>query len=681
MKHSLKILFLCLAPMFGQAQNNADSLKSIFKNGATDSLKFDAAMNVSVLYRTTDWKWDSAAYYADQGISLARKNHQKISEAHALIEKGRNQQELGDFASALQCYLQAFEIAKDPDSEKKQYWVEWENHTQTESRLRELAYVHQMYGSLMQRTGNEKQGIFHYLESARLAKQLGSANLAVSSFSNAGRSYLKMNKLDSAVYCMNEAEKTPLTGSLKFFTRSLALLKGDIYRKQGKDSLGLQQFYTGLMATLQDTGWRQSPSNIYLRLSNYHYDKANKDSALYYARRNLESIQASAKAYRVENNLGDAYENLYLCFLLSNQRDSAFKYQGMALAAKDSLYKLQIKNLSAFQQKNLSEQLRLQNVEKEKEAYQNQIRTYALLTGLVIFLMIAGLLYRNNRQKQKSNSLLAKQKEKVESTLSELKATQSQLVQSEKMASLGELTAGIAHEIQNPLNFVNNFSEVNTELIDELEQEISKGNLDEIRSIAKDIRENERKINHHGKRADSIVKSMLQHSRSSSGKKEPTDINDLADEYLRLAYHGLRAKDKSFNAKFETTFDNSIGKVNIISQDIGRVLVNLINNAFYAVYEKKKHETNGYEPAVAVSTKKKDDKIEIKIRDNGNGIPQKVLDKIFQPFFTTKPTGQGTGLGLSLSYDIIKAHGGEIKVETKEKEGTEFIIQLPQKFL
>jgi len=247
------------------------------------------------------------------------------------------------------------------------------------------------------------------------------------------------------------------------------------------------------------------------------------------------------------------------------------------------------------------------------------------------------------------------------------------------MASLGELTAGIAHEIQNPLNFVNNFSEVNAELIDELEQEAEKGNLAEIRSIAKDIRENERKINHHGKRADSIVKSMLQHSRSSSGKKEPTDINDLADEYLRLAYHGLRAKDKSFNAKFETAFDNSIGKVNIISQDIGRVLVNLINNAFYAVYEKKKQEANGYEPAVAVSTKKKDDKVEIKIKDNGNGIPQKVLDKIFQPFFTTKPTGQGTGLGLSLSYDIVKAHGGELKVETKEGEGTAFSVLLPVK--
>ncbi|HKB44351.1 MAG TPA: HAMP domain-containing sensor histidine kinase, partial [Chitinophagaceae bacterium] len=221
-------------------------------------------------------------------------------------------------------------------------------------------------------------------------------------------------------------------------------------------------------------------------------------------------------------------------------------------------------------------------------------------------------------------------------------------------------------------------SEVNTELIDELEQEIDKGNLNEIRSIAKDIKENERKINHHGKRADAIVKGMLQHSRSSSGAKEPTDINALADEYLRLAYHGLRAKDKSFNASLKTNLDNSIDKVNVIPQDIGRVLVNLINNAFYAVGEKRKQTSNGYEPTVTVTTKKMDGKVELKVVDNGNGIPQKVLDKIFQPFFTTKPTGEGTGLGLSLSYDIItKGHGGELKVETKEGEGSEFIIQLP----
>ena len=287
---------------------------------------------------------------------------------------------------------------------------------------------------------------------------------------------------------------------------------------------------------------------------------------------------------------------------------------------------------------------------------------------------------------------LVAQKEELQHALTDLRTTQTQLIQSEKMASLGELTAGIAHEIQNPLNFVNNFSEVNAELITEMKQEIDKGNFEEVKAIATDIEDNEQKIMHHGRRADAIVKGMLQHSRSSSAVKEPTDINELADEYLRLSYHGLRAKDKSFNATFNTDFDTAIGKINILPQDLGRVILNLLTNAFYAVAEKKKNLQTSpaggeihYEPTVLVSTKKIVDnpdsyRIEIKVKDNGNGIPAKELDKIFQPFFTTKPTGQGTGLGLSLSYDIVtKGHGGTLKVETKEAEGSTFIIQLPFK--
>jgi two-component system NtrC family sensor kinase len=262
-------------------------------------------------------------------------------------------------------------------------------------------------------------------------------------------------------------------------------------------------------------------------------------------------------------------------------------------------------------------------------------------------------------------------------SLQELKETQAQLVQREKMASLGELTAGIAHEIQNPLNFVNNFSEVSVELVDDLKKEATEGNTEEVIAIAGDIADNLQKVVDHGKRADAIVKGMLQHSRASSGKKEPTNINALADEYLRLSYQGLRAKDKDFNADYKTDFDESIGKIEVVPQDIGRVLLNLYNNAFYAVNEKKKQLNGTFEPAVTVTTKRTNDRVEIIVKDNGYGIPQKVVDKIFQPFFTTKPTGQGTGLGLSLSYDIVKAHVGELRVETKEREGAEFIVQLP----
>ena len=309
---------------------------------------------------------------------------------------------------------------------------------------------------------------------------------------------------------------------------------------------------------------------------------------------------------------------------------------------------------------------------------------YFLLFASGIFLFIRWRTKALQKEKIILEEKVTTRTSELKESLENLKATQSQLVQSEKMASLGELTAGIAHEIQNPLNFVNNFSELNKELVDELQQELKTGKIDDAIAISNDIRDNEDKINHHGKRADSIVKGMLQHSRSSSGVKEPTEINALTDEYLRLAYHGLRAKDKSFNATMKTDFDQSIGNINIIPQDIGRVILNLITNAFYVVDEKKKLLANSqqliatsYEPTVSVSTKKVNGKVEIKVTDNGNGIPQKVLDKIFQPFFTTKPTGQGTGLGLSLSYDIVKAHAGELRAETKEGEGSEFIIQLP----
>ncbi|HRI78835.1 MAG TPA: ATP-binding protein [Cyclobacteriaceae bacterium] len=307
---------------------------------------------------------------------------------------------------------------------------------------------------------------------------------------------------------------------------------------------------------------------------------------------------------------------------------------------------------------------------------------------------IGGFIQFRSKQLLRENRLLEEKVDyrtsQLKKSLDDLKSTQSQLIQSEKMASLGELTAGIAHEIQNPLNFVNNFSDVNIELTDELKEELNKVNLSSaeklsLEKIAESIRNNQEKITFHGKRADSIVKGMLQHSRNSSGTKEPTNINALADEYLRLAYHGLRARDKSFNAVMKTDFDETVGMVNVVPQDVGRAILNLITNAFHAVIEKKIASSKGvtaangasYEPTVTVSTKRLGNKVEIKVKDNAKGIPQHVLDKIFQPFFTTKPSGQGTGLGLSLSYDIVKAHGGELKVVTKEGEGSEFIVQLP----
>jgi signal transduction histidine kinase len=298
-----------------------------------------------------------------------------------------------------------------------------------------------------------------------------------------------------------------------------------------------------------------------------------------------------------------------------------------------------------------------------------------LLGVLTLVLSIAGILWNSYKKQQAINKLLVKQQ-------NELKATQNQLIQSEKMASLGELTAGIAHEIQNPLNFVNNFSEVNKEMLEELKAESKKSKAERDEQLETELIngliENEGKINHHGKRADSIVKGMLQHSQSGSGAKEPTNINALADEYMRLSYHGLRAKDKSFNAEMISHFDPELPKINLVQQDVGRVLLNLFNNAFYAVNQKRKAFNGEYKPEVTVTTVTDNGHVTIKVRDNGSGIPDPIKDKIMQPFFTTKPTGEGTGLGLSLSYDIVvKGHGGKIEVETGQGVYTEFKVTLP----
>ena len=459
---------------------------------------------------------------------------------------------------------------------------------------------------------------------------------------------------------------------------------GNVYEALGNNKLATKYYESGIALSEKD-GDTYFRARLYNNLANL-FDKLGKpDSSIYFALAALQISQIN-KFLNYQLNSAKIIARIYES---QHKADSVVKYLKMTMATTDSIFG-QAK-IRQFQATGFSEEQRQQELNISKERYRNQIKLYALLGTLGVFLVVAFILYRNNIEKKRANALLEKQKNEIdlqrsiaEKTLTELKSTQSQLIQSEKMASLGELTAGIAHEIQNPLNFVNNFSEVNTELIDELQQEAENGNLQEIKTIANDIKENEQKINQHGKRADAIVKGMLQHSRTSSGQKELTDINALAEEYVRLAYHGFRAKDKSFNAKFDTDFDPTIGKINVVPQEIGRVILNLINNAFYAVTEKKKTAADDYEPSVSVSTRKIKPRptggglgAEIKVKDNGNGIPQKILDKIFQPFFTTKPTGQGTGLGLSLAYDIIKAHGGEIKVETKEGEGTTFLLQLP----
>ena len=680
MRFFLKIGLVLLPVLSSAQQINTDSLRKIFFSSSDDSVRYQAALRIYDFYE--ELNRDTAFFYGDQSVLISRRNNKKINEAYSLSRKAYQEVNLGNYAGALHSLLTAFSICEEKDNEKY-YWSIDPLRAESRKRLYALSCTHHIFGILMRETKNLEQQVIHFREAKRIAVEINTPARSLLGSLNLGRIYIELGKFDSALIHENEAEKIARNSNRTKYLSGIYYYKGIIYKSKGDTSQALAFFYESIRSGIEQNNL-DGLARAYNELARYYLAAKNRDSSFYYATQTLEKLKKLGVVGVFDLSLGAAYENLYNAYLLRDQKDSANAYLKLAYRGNDSINQTRIKSLADFQKLTLNEQQRLQNVERERKRI-GQWRVIASLGLLIIvFLLIMFFQWKNSKQKKRANLLLKQQKEKVETTLSELRSTQTQLIQQEKMASLGELTAGIAHEIQNPLNFVNNFSEVNEELLKELKSEAEKGNLEEVKAIATDIAFNSEKINHHGKRADSIVKGMLQHSRTSSGQKEPTDINALAAEYLRLAYHGLRAKDKSFNAQTKTDFDDRIGKIKVVPQDIGRVILNLINNAFYAVNEKQKNVSsasalNGYEPTVIVNTKKEKDRIEITVTDNGNGIPEKVLEKIFQPFFTTKPTGHGTGLGLSLSYDIVKAHGGELKVETKEGEGSQFIIELPNR--
>ena len=671
MKNKILIFLFLFIPLISLGQQKIkDSLNNVIAKHKGDTNEVNALVYLQLIqtrFYTT--------IYAEQGLLLAKKINYKRGEANCLLTFAQHTTNL---IKATQFSLDALKIYE----EIKDFTGIASSHLVLQGCYWDLgdydnALIHAFSGYEIAEASNLK-GIFVF-PGSRLAPLF---------LAEIGQIYLLKKKLDSAeifakkAIAYNEIFYGAKWGFPFYLLATIQTLQAD-YKS------ALNNFRAAIPLSVQN-GFANDTIQIFAGMSTL-FQKINElDSAIYYA----QKVEKNWSNVSEIKNLLEALNTLAISYKLKNEKDSALKYTMLRHAIKDSIYSLdkdrELQNIT------FNEQMKQQEIIFEQSKYKSKIQLYTLLAGLFGLLLIAGILWRNNRHRQKAYALLKKQKQqtdiqkmKVEHTLEELKATQSQLIQSEKMASLGELTAGIAHEIQNPLNFVNNFSEVNTELIDELSEAADKGNYDEVKAIAKDIKENEQKINHHGKRADAIVKGMLQHSRSSSGVKEPTDINALCDEYLRLCYHGLRAKDKSFNVTMKTDFDGSIGKINIIPQDIGRVLLNLINNAFYAAPLPPeggfKDPAYKHEPTVWVTTSQNPPPagggrgavVLISVRDNGPGIPQKILDKIFQPFFTTKPTGQGTGLGLSLSYDIVKAHGGELKVETREGEGSEFIILLP----
>ncbi len=655
-KELLQIAFCLLIYSTGFAQNQQtiDSLKHELTIAKKDANKVNLLNELSEQYVWSSYP-DTAVLYSQQALNLAEGINYDQGIISAQGNMGLALTTLGNYPLALDFGFKALARAQ-------------KNHD-----IISIYNLHVLMVVCYRDQGDYKNALFYNREALRIGEQFHFKDIEIF-IGGAATIFAKSSEPDSAIIYANRAYYLSKT-----WNNSLLYSLGTAYSKKGNYDSAMFYYQASLAAAVKNrTG--KDVIDIYNGIALVQKSKGNIDSAAWYAKKVL--YEKTGELY--PPGLLTAATILTDIYQLQNKADSTLKYLRVATRLKDSLFGRE--KTMAIQNLEFKEKEKQQETEASKLKYQNRLRIYILLGGLLALLLIASILLRSNRHKQNA-------KTKIEKAFTELKSAQTQLVQREKMASLGELTAGIAHEIQNPLNFVNNFSEVNKELVDELQQELKAGKIDDAITISNDIRDNEEKINHHGKRADAIVKGMLQHSRLTSGLKEPTDINALADEYLRLAYHGLRAKDNSFSASIKTDFDKSIGNINIIPQDIGRVLLNLYNNAFYAVNEKKKITTGNYEPTVTLSTRHSSSHlggqgVEIKVIDNGAGIPQNIVDKIFQPFFTTKPTGQGTGLGLSLSYDIIKAHGGDLRVDSKEGEGipdsnrdgqagTSFIIELP----
>lgn len=616
--------------------SNRDSLFKLLPSIGSDSARI--RLIYEMIYNGMDFSRDQLTYHY-KILQWAKINHDKVSEAVIMAEIGYNFYRNGDDTEGLHMLFEALKLAEQSGNKQA------------------IGIVYQTLGICY--AYNSRLNKMYMFKALAFSEAANDRLYVINAMQSLGQMYYAQNKPDSGRYYFFKALELCTRMHEPVYTcATLAYIASS--EKNDAQALKYLRARAIIAASSQVSG---TISHAYDGLSQYFLSHNQRDSGLFYARR--------AYGYSVNLSLDSKIRPVRLLSVLYDGRnaDSALKYTKLYNILHDStnnIAKMQNAQALAFQ-----DQQRRQEAIQQKKADQVTQRLYILVVAVAFLLVLSLIFWRNYRQNKKA-------KIQIQHTLDELKATQNQLIQSEKMASLGELTAGIAHEIQNPLNFVNNFSDVNCEMIDELVQEANSGNMDEVLAIAADLKNNEEKINHHGKRADGIVKSMLQHSRAGSGTKEPTDMNKLADEYLRLAYHGLRAKNKDFNADLITHLDEHLPKIMAIPQDMGRVLLNLFNNAFYAVNEKQKTAGAGYKPMVQVSTLVDNDVLVVKVKDNGDGIPASIKDKIMQPFFTTKPTGEGTGLGLSLSYDIVvKGHGGKLYADTKEGSYSEFTLNLP----
>ena len=612
-----------------------------------------------------------AMQHAQEGLRLARQAGYPYGEARIQNRIGTIFRLTGNYDRSLAAHLTAIQIAEPTHD------------------IDALARIYTNMGNLYVEKNEWPEAIDCFRKARTFGEQLGNNDLIQTALLNLGHNYLSENQLDSALkytqvaYAMAVRMKN---ADLQTELLNLGNVNAQLNRDQRALTYYRQSMPYGL--TMQNN-WLLSQT--YLEMAKVFQHLNQRDSALYYATQSLHVAQSSTNPF----NINSAARLLSQLYEPTDPRQ-ALTYQKLAAVAKDSL--IMAEKVRNFQNIEFNEQLRQEDVQRLEEAHRTRLLLYSLAGGVGVFMLMALLLYRYNRQQHRANVLLQQQqtetnvqRQKAETALTELTATQAQLIQQEKLASLGELTAGIAHEIQNPLNFVNNFAEVSTELIGELIDELPdavKLPPSFVAELLTDLTQNLQKIHQNGQRASGIVRGMLEHSRTSSGERTSTNLNALAEEYLRLAYQGMRrlegrtpgnpVKDKHLHTELVTDLDADLPQVAVVAPEIGRVLLNLFNNAFYAVQQKQKTAPATYQPTVSVSTRQIDHHIEIRVEDNGTGIPDTVKDKIFQPFFTTKPTGEGTGLGLSLAYDIItKGHGGTLTVESTAGEGTMFTVKLP----
>ncbi len=645
------LLLTCLRP---NAQDRAiDSLQEILRKEKSDTGKIVLMIEISSLYQKS--RPDSALALAQTAYFEAKKKKFLKGQSWALAQMANANASMGNYPNALQYNFEQLDVEKvrgyDPLN---------------------IAIIYLNIALLYESVDEFSKSVSFGLGADSITRANKLDNLLLYSLLDLGDIYEKKNVLDSAVSytkaCLAESRQQRNLLMQASAQNNL----GNIYFKMG-DRVNARKSYDSALPRLLALQDYSNASESFLGLARLFALDHRFDSAISYARKSFAISRDNSfltKSVDAGNLLATLYKE-------SRNADSALFYEGAVMSLKDSIDSRE--KINEFQSIAFSEQLKVKDLEEQQIRVRGNIRSIALLAGIAVFMVIAFLLYRNNMARKRTNLVLETQKKELQETLQELNNAQKQLIQTAKMASLGELTAGIAHEIQNPLNFVNNFSEVSSELLEEMKAEIKQGNTEDAISIAGYIGQNLEKIGQHGRRADSIVKNMLQHSLKTSGHKEPVDVNKLVTDYLQLAYHGMKNKDRQFETLLNTNLDSSVGRINLIPPEIGRVLLNLFNNAFYAVEQKKKSSAKKgmtFEPIVSVITQKRGKNVIISVADNGDGIPKNITDKIFQPFFTTKPAGQGTGLGLSLSYDIIKAHGGELALIQNDGSGAQFDIIL-----